>query len=229
MVLLLPLSHSTCPPSCWASLRPTSRRPRNPCVEDRSRGSTARTATAHAHLLMTAARIRSCPRTSPSALLVRQMYLSWDVLSVMYITDSMGESPLFIMCMFWEGEKRGAFLTSRVMASARSPRSRMACAAASISAVVRAASVTCAPACASAEAAASPMPRPPPVTSARLPSSRNDGVFVSSIFTRPPGHRRRCGRHSGARAHWPARRGRGILRERTAASNIRRSTPKPRR
>src|SRR6202048_3018819 len=76
-------------------------------------------------------------------------------------------------------------VTARVMAPARSPRLRMACAAASISAVVRAASVTCAPACASAEAAASPMPRPPPVTSARLPSSRNDGVFVSSIEPAP--------------------------------------------
>src|ERR1700680_3880954 len=39
MVSLLPLSHSTRPPNCWASLRPTGRRPRNPCVEDRSRGS----------------------------------------------------------------------------------------------------------------------------------------------------------------------------------------------
>src|SRR5262247_3843079 len=56
----------------------------------------------------------------------------------------------------------------------------MDCAAASISLRVRAASVTCAPACASADAAASPMPRPPPVTSARLPSRRNDGVAASS-------------------------------------------------
>src|ERR1700730_17497761 len=42
----------------WASLRPTGRRPRNPCVEDRSRGSAARAATAHAHLLMTGAHPR---------------------------------------------------------------------------------------------------------------------------------------------------------------------------
>ena len=31
------------------------------------------------------------------------------------------------------------------------------------------------------EAAAKPMPRPPPVTSARRPSRRNEGVFVSSM------------------------------------------------
>src|SRR5262245_48332539 len=56
----------------------------------------------------------------------------------------------------------------------------MACAAASISAWVRATSVTSAPACASADAAASPMPRPPPVTSARLPSRRKEGVLARS-------------------------------------------------
>ncbi len=61
-----------------------------------------------------------------------------------------------------------------------SPRARIASAAASISLVVRAASVTCAPAAASAEAAASPMPRPPPVTSARLPSRRKEGVLARS-------------------------------------------------
>src|SRR5215475_10573510 len=72
-------------------------------------------------------------------------------------------------------------VTSSTRASALSPRARIASAAASISALVRAASVTCAPACASAEAAASPMPRPPPVTSARLPSRRNEGVFARSI------------------------------------------------
>src|SRR5262249_47915385 len=72
-------------------------------------------------------------------------------------------------------------VTSSASASALSPRARIAAAAASISACVRAASVTCAPAAASAEAAASPMPRPPPVTSARRPSRRNEGVFVSSM------------------------------------------------
>src|SRR5688572_15569885 len=72
-------------------------------------------------------------------------------------------------------------VTSSRSASASSPRSRIACAAASISACVRAASVTWAPACASAEAAASPMPRPPPVTSARLPSRRKDAVFASAM------------------------------------------------
>src|SRR5271165_913201 len=72
-------------------------------------------------------------------------------------------------------------VTSSGMAAAASPRARIAAAAASISVCVRAASVTWAPACASADAAASPMPRPPPVTSARLPSRRNDGAPVSSI------------------------------------------------
>src|ERR1700736_5520165 len=61
VVLLFPPSHSTCPPSCWASLRPTGRRPRNPCVEDRCRGSAARTATAPAHLLMTGLILDSLP------------------------------------------------------------------------------------------------------------------------------------------------------------------------
>src|SRR3954468_17332132 len=72
-------------------------------------------------------------------------------------------------------------VTSSTSASAFSPRARIAAAASSISALVRAASVTCAPAAANAEAAASPMPRPPPVTSARLPSRRNDGVLARSI------------------------------------------------
>src|SRR5262249_52720030 len=72
-------------------------------------------------------------------------------------------------------------VTASRSASALSPRARIAAAAASISACVRAASVTCAPAAASAEAAASPMPRPPPVTSARRPSRRNEGVFVRSM------------------------------------------------
>src|SRR5207342_704480 len=61
------------------------------------------------------------------------------------------------------------------------PRARIAAAASSISVLVRAASVTCAPAAASADAAASPMPRPPPVTSARLPSRRKEGVLVRSM------------------------------------------------
>src|ERR1051325_11706693 len=72
-------------------------------------------------------------------------------------------------------------VTSRVSASAFSPRARIAAAASSISDLVRAASVTGAPAAASAEAAARPMPRPPPVTSARLPSRRNEGVLARSI------------------------------------------------
>ena len=72
-------------------------------------------------------------------------------------------------------------VTSSTNASAFSPRARMALAAASISALVRAASVTCAPASASADAAARPMPRPPPVTSARLPSRRKEGVFGKFI------------------------------------------------
>src|SRR5882757_4059775 len=70
------------------------------------------------------------------------------------------------------------FVTSSTRAAAVSPRARIADAAASISARVRAASVTCAPAAASADAAASPMTRPPPVTSARLPSRRNEGVLA---------------------------------------------------
>src|ERR1051326_6519169 len=73
------------------------------------------------------------------------------------------------------------FVTSSTMASAFSPRALIAAAASSISALVRATSVTCAPAAASADAAASPMPRPPPVTSARLPSRRNEGVLASLI------------------------------------------------
>src|SRR5262249_319306 len=69
-------------------------------------------------------------------------------------------------------------------ASALSPRATIASAAASISLRVRAASVTCAPACASADAAVSPMPRPPPVTSARLPSRRNEAVLARSTIMR---------------------------------------------
>src|ERR1700732_5629249 len=37
------------------------------------------------------------------------MYLSWDVLSVMYITESMGESPLFLLCVCfgkWKSDAR---------------------------------------------------------------------------------------------------------------------------
>src|SRR6476619_3028177 len=71
-------------------------------------------------------------------------------------------------------------VTSRTRASAFSPRALIPAAASSISALVRAASVTCAPAAARADAAASPMPRPPPVTSARLPSRRNEGVLARS-------------------------------------------------
>src|SRR5216117_2290944 len=63
-------------------------------------------------------------------------------------------------------------VTSSTSASAFSPRALIAAAASSISALVRAASD---------DAAASPMPRPPPVTSARLPSRRNEGVLARSI------------------------------------------------
>src|SRR5579859_5095652 len=72
-------------------------------------------------------------------------------------------------------------VTSSTNVAASSPRARIAVAASSISDLVRAASVTCAPAEASAEAAASPTPRPPPVTSARFPSRRKDGALARSI------------------------------------------------
>ena len=87
---------------------------------------------------------------------------------------------LLIRMLIGRGRCASAFLaasmsvTSSTSASAFSPRARIAAAASSISFLVRAASVTCAPAAASADAAASPMPRPPPVTSARLPSRRNE-------------------------------------------------------
>src|SRR5580698_403610 len=92
-------------------------------------------------------------------------------------------------------------VTSSTSASALSPRARIASAPCSISVLVRAASVTCAPAAASADAAASPMPRPPPVTSARLPSRRNDGALVSStVITSAlyPSLRRLCVWHIAA-------------------------------
>ena len=81
------------------------------------------------------------------------------------------------------------------------------------------------------DAAASPMPRPAPETSARLPSRRNEGggEFDSHRITPPPARRARCVRHSGARAHWPARRGRKSLPACTGASSIRRSSRSPRR
>ena len=44
-----------------------------------------------------------------------------------------------------------------------------------------------------------------------------------------PGRRARCGRRSGARAHWPVRHGRRSPRECIAASSIRRSAPTLRR
>src|SRR4051794_21873692 len=66
-------------------------------------------------------------------------------------------------------------VTSTASASALPPLARIALAASPISPDERAASVTLAPASAKACAAASPMPRPAPVTSARLPSSRNEG------------------------------------------------------
>src|SRR3546814_16319182 len=62
----------------------------------------------------------------------------------------------------------------------------MAIAAASISSTERAARVTSAPACASAAANARPMPLPAPVTSARRPSNRNDGVLGKSLSLGPP-------------------------------------------
>src|SRR5580704_14443876 len=90
-------------------------------------------------------------------------------------------------------------VTSSAIASALSPRARIAAAAASISALVRAASVTRAPASASADAAASPMPRPPPVTSARLPSRRKEGVLARSIdMIHLPSFRRLAVRHVAA-------------------------------
>src|SRR5262245_11019998 len=94
--------------------------------------------------------------------------------------------PAIVFCM--ESRSR----TSTASGAACWPRERIASAASSISFDVRAANVTCAPASASAEAAARPMPRPPPVTSARLPSSRNEGVEVRStaIFCHAPGHPR---------------------------------------
>ena len=94
-------------------------------------------------------------------------------------------------------------VTSSTSASAFSPRARIAAAASSISALVRAASVTCAPAAASAEAAASPMPRPPPVTSARLPSRRNEGVLARSMAAIVSRVRRRT---AASRMPRPARR-----------------------
>jgi hypothetical protein len=49
------------------------------------------------------------PAISPAGLpIVRQLCLTWDVLSVMYITYSAGKATS-IMCMFWEGEKRREF------------------------------------------------------------------------------------------------------------------------
>src|SRR3546814_7243548 len=61
----------------------------------------------------------------------------------------------------------------------------MAIAAASISSPERAARVTSAPACASAAANARPMPLPAPVTSARRPSNRNEGVLGKSMSLGP--------------------------------------------
>ena len=48
-------------------------------------------------------------------------------------------------------------------------------------------------------------------------------------ITPPPARRERCARHSGARAHWPARRGRRSLPGCTGVNSIRRSAPRLRR
>ena len=83
---------------------------------------------------------------------------------------------------------------------------------------------------AKAAATAAPMPRPAPVTSARRPSRRNDGVFgiAGAVIPRRL-HKECCGRHSGEREYWPARHVRQIPPACTAASSIRRSWWKPRR
>ncbi len=60
--------------------------------------------------------------------------------------------------------------TSQGTASALAPVWRISSATASISSALRAATITRAPASASSRAVAAPMPRPPPVTSATLPS-----------------------------------------------------------
>ena len=126
--------------------------------------------------------------------------------------------------------KAGRSVTSSVSQSAASPASRSAVAPCSISLAVRAHSVTWAPACAKAAATAAPMPRPAPVTSARRPSRRNDGVFGSAGAVIPRRLHKECyGRHSGEREYWPARHVRQILPACTAASSIRRSWWKPRR
>ena len=62
-----------------------------------------------------------------------------------------------------------------------------------LASLVRAASVTCAPAPANADAAASPMPRPPPVTSARLPSRRKEGFGEVDRNVSSGAERRRVG------------------------------------
>ena len=57
-------------------------------------------ATAPAHLLMTGLILDSkntiLPEDPPSALLVCQLCASWDVLSVMYITDSVGARLYYV-------------------------------------------------------------------------------------------------------------------------------------
>src|SRR5271165_2272227 len=94
MVLLLPLSHSTCPPSWLRSPTPGIRASRSIPRVNCAHGNGSCTPSDDGGSSSTA-RIRSCQRTPPSALLVCQTYLSWDVLSVMYITDSMGESTFY--------------------------------------------------------------------------------------------------------------------------------------
>src|SRR6185312_12412653 len=103
--------------------------------------------------------------------------------------NSFGRLVPALLTRIWNGSAlpmaaciAGRSVTSRVSAAACCPRARIASAASSISFLVRAARVTCAPASASAAAAVSPMPRPAPVTSARLPSRRKEDVGVRSII-----------------------------------------------
>ena len=77
----------------------------------------------------------------------------------------------------------GRSVTSNWTAWATPPASTIASRAASISAIVRAARMTSAPACASAAAAARPRPLPAPVTSARFPSRRRAAFGESRSFS----------------------------------------------
>ena len=115
--------------------------------------------------------------------------------------------------------------TSSTMASADPPAAAMAATASPSSPAPRAASTTCAPASANAAAPARPMPREAPVMRARRLSRRREGMR-GRIIARPS-RSRRCDRHSGAPAHWPARHGQQTLPACTGANNIPRSLPRP--